>query len=73
MTDGSHNETASLNKIDPVTFEVTRLLNNLYGVPFQGLNDIEVDADGNFWITDDHYGWVSEHVSRLNAATDLCL
>ncbi|KAK7422158.1 hypothetical protein QQZ08_009626 [Neonectria magnoliae] len=57
VTDGSHNETASLNKINPDTFEVTRLLNNVYGIPFQGLNDIDVDIDGNFWITDDHYGW----------------
>ncbi|THC94691.1 hypothetical protein EYZ11_005836 [Aspergillus tanneri] len=57
VTDGSHNETASLNKIIPDTLEKTTLLNNFYGLPFQGLNDLDIDPEGNFWITDDHYGW----------------
>ncbi|KAA8650885.1 SMP-30/gluconolactonase/LRE family protein [Aspergillus tanneri] len=53
----AHNETASLNKIIPDTLEKTTLLNNFYGLPFQGLNDLDIDPEGNFWITDDHYGW----------------
>ncbi|KAF5019793.1 hypothetical protein F66182_8162 [Fusarium sp. NRRL 66182] len=57
ITDGSHNETASLNKITPDNLQATRLLNNYYGLPFSGLNDIDVDEEGNFWLTDDHYGW----------------
>ncbi|OGM47435.1 hypothetical protein ABOM_002642 [Aspergillus bombycis] len=57
VTDGSQNQTASLNRINPDTLEVTTLLNNYYGLPFQGFNDLDIDSDGNFWITDDHYGW----------------
>jgi gluconolactonase len=65
ITDGSHNETASLNKIIPETLEKTTLLNNFYGLPFQGLNDLDIDPEGNFWMTDDHYGWVSIHTLQI--------
>ncbi|KAF4445803.1 calcium-dependent phosphotriesterase [Fusarium austroafricanum] len=56
ITDGSYNETASLNRITP-KLEKSTLLNNFYGLSFSGLNDIDVDDEGNFWMTDDHYGW----------------
>ncbi|WZH48579.1 Calcium-dependent phosphotriesterase [Fusarium acuminatum] len=56
ITDGSSNETASLNKITP-ELKKTTLLNNYFGLPFQGFNDMDFDDEGNFWITDDHYGF----------------
>ncbi|KAL6918616.1 hypothetical protein FSST1_010111 [Fusarium sambucinum] len=62
ITDGSDNETSSLNKISPAKLEKTTLVNNFYGLPFSGLNDMDVDEYGNFWITDDHYGWGADVV-----------
>ncbi|KAH7053370.1 hypothetical protein B0J12DRAFT_571139 [Macrophomina phaseolina] len=56
VTDGSANETGALVKIDPVTFEKTILLNNYYQQPFAGFNDLEIDPDGNFWLTDSKSG-----------------
>lgn len=59
VTDGGPDHTGLLAKIDPVTLTSTTLLNNYYQQPFDGLNDIDVDEDGNFYITDGRYGWVS--------------
>ncbi|KAF4546813.1 Six-bladed beta-propeller TolB-like protein [Lasiodiplodia theobromae] len=56
VTDGSANETGALVKIDPITFEKTVLLNNYYQQPFDGFNDLEIDPDGNFWLTDSKSG-----------------
>lgn len=58
VTDGSANETGALVKIDPTTFEKTVLLNNYYQQPFAGFNDLEIDPDGNFWLTDSKSGAV---------------
>ena len=55
----SHNETASLVRVDPKTLEKTVLLNNYYQQPFMGFNDLEIDPDGNFWVTGSKSGWVS--------------
>ncbi|CAI6091102.1 unnamed protein product [Clonostachys chloroleuca] len=52
VTDGSHNETGSLVKINPNTLEKTTLLNNYYEQPFLGFNDLDIDPDGNFYLTD---------------------
>ncbi|KAJ4394362.1 hypothetical protein N0V93_003579 [Gnomoniopsis smithogilvyi] len=57
VTDGGPNNTGLLTKIDPGTLTSTPLLNNYYQQPFIGLNDIDIDEDGNYWITDDRYGW----------------
>lgn len=59
VTDGGPNNTGTLTKIDPETLEATVLLNNYYQQPFDGFNDIDIDEDGNFWITDGRYGVVS--------------
>lgn len=59
VTDGSFNETATLVRVDPGTLEKKVLLNNYYQQPFMGFNDIEIDPDGNFWLTDSRSGWVS--------------
>jgi gluconolactonase len=60
VTDGTVNETATLVRVDPATLEKKVLLNNYYQQPFMGFNDIEIDADGNFWLTDSRSGWVSD-------------
>lgn len=62
VTDGGPNNTGLLTRIDPVTLTSTTLLNNYYQQPFDGLNDIDIDEDGNFYITDGRYGWVSSPI-----------
>ncbi|KAG7055968.1 AkeP protein [Colletotrichum scovillei] len=57
VTDGSHDETGALIRIEPTTLERTVLLNNYYEQPFAGLNDLEIDSYGNFWFTDSKSGW----------------
>jgi hypothetical protein len=52
VTDGSLNETGKLARVDPVTLKQETILNNYYGQPFMGLNDLDIDSNGNFWITD---------------------
>lgn len=58
-THGSNNETGYLAKIDPETYERTTLLNNFHERPFIGFNDIEMDEEGNFYLTDSRSGYVS--------------
>lgn len=59
VTDGyGANETGSLFRIDPHSWKATKLLNNFLGQPFAGFNDLEVDPEGNFWLTDSKAGWV---------------
>lgn len=57
VTDGGPEETGRLIKIDPSTLETTVLLNNFYQQPFLGFNDLEIDRDGNFWLTDSDSAW----------------
>ncbi|KAF0320317.1 lactonohydrolase [Colletotrichum asianum] len=57
VTDGSHNETGALVRVDPETLERTVLLNNYYREPFMGFNDLDIDSEGNFWLTDSKSGW----------------
>ncbi|KAF4943728.1 hypothetical protein FSARC_14846, partial [Fusarium sarcochroum] len=56
VTDGGPNETGSLVKVDPVTLKKTVLLNNYYQQPFMGFNDLDIDPEGNFWLTDSKSG-----------------
>lgn len=72
VTDGSHEETGALIKIDPVTLNRTVLLNNYYQQPFMGFNDLEIDPDGNFWLTDSKSGYVSPNAlkSLITSWTD---
>ncbi|KAM0550193.1 hypothetical protein ACHAPJ_009041 [Fusarium lateritium] len=55
-SDGNRNETGSLIKIEPGTLKKTVLLNNYYQQPFMGFNDLDIDEDGNFWLTDSKAG-----------------
>lgn len=53
VTDGYKDiETGQLVKINPKTWEKQVILNNYYGQPFLGFNDLDIDSDGNFWLTD---------------------
>ncbi|KAI8273198.1 hypothetical protein K4K60_011181 [Colletotrichum sp. SAR11_57] len=47
VTDGSHNETGALVRVNPETLERTVLLNNYYQEPFMGFNDLDIDSEGN--------------------------
>lgn len=64
VTDGGPNNTGLLTKIDPITLTSTPLLNNYYQQPFIALNDIDIDEDGNYWITDDRYGKVNVFIAK---------
>ncbi|GAB1193398.1 hypothetical protein APSETT444_002614 [Aspergillus pseudonomiae] len=58
VTDGySDLQTGELAKIDPHSHEKTTLLNNYLVQPFAGFNDLEIDREGNFWLTDSRSGW----------------
>lgn len=45
-------------KVNPETKEAETLINNFYQQPFVGFNDIEIDRNGNFWVTDSISAWV---------------
>ena len=57
VTDGTDGETGYLAKVDPQTLKMEKLLNNYYGQPFAGFNDLDIDSDGNFYLTDSKSGW----------------
>jgi sugar lactone lactonase YvrE len=57
VTDGDFHKTGALVKIDPHTLKMTELLNNYYQQPFLGFNDLDIDPDGNFWLTDSKSGY----------------
>jgi gluconolactonase len=61
VTDGSLNETGYLARIDPSNWKRTTLLNNYYEQPFGGFNDLAMDSEGNFYLTDSKSGWVCPH------------
>lgn len=42
------------------------LLNNFFGQPFAGFDDLEMDQERNFYLTDSKAGWVCDKV--LNCA-----
>ncbi|KAI4601662.1 hypothetical protein KJ359_011793 [Pestalotiopsis sp. 9143b] len=60
VTDGDHKETAALVKIEPGSLNKTILLNNYYQQPFMGFNDLDIDPEGNFWITDSKSGYAEK-------------
>ncbi|KAJ9664402.1 hypothetical protein H2198_000331 [Neophaeococcomyces mojaviensis] len=62
ITDGTDGETGYLAKVDPITLKRETLLNNYYGQPFAGFNDLDIDSDGNFYLTDSKSGWARDIV-----------
>ncbi|KAJ5590839.1 hypothetical protein N7450_004811 [Penicillium hetheringtonii] len=58
VTDGYGDvETGKLVEIDPIPWKARTLVNNFLGQPFGGFNDLEVDPEGKFWMTDSKSGW----------------
>ncbi|KAK3109629.1 hypothetical protein LTR53_016905, partial [Teratosphaeriaceae sp. CCFEE 6253] len=43
--------------LDPLTREVTTLVNNYYGQKLNSPNDLFIDARGDLWFTDSWYGY----------------
>jgi sugar lactone lactonase YvrE len=67
VTDGySDVETGKLVRIDPSTWKATTILNNYYGQPFNGFNDLDIDSDGNFWLTDSKSAYVRQAQASLS-------
>lgn len=59
VTDGTGtSDSGRLVRVNPTTLIMQPLLNNMLGQPFAGFNDLEIDRDGNFWLTDSKSGWV---------------
>lgn len=50
---------ASIVQVNATTLKAKTLINNFYQQPFLGFNDLDIDPNGNFWITDSYYAWVS--------------
>ncbi|KAL4734486.1 hypothetical protein BDV11DRAFT_212738 [Aspergillus similis] len=58
VTDGYGDEqSGQLVKINPSTLKMEVLLNNFLVQPFGGFNDLEIDPQGNFYLTDSKSGW----------------
>ncbi|KAL3470354.1 hypothetical protein BJX99DRAFT_264285 [Aspergillus californicus] len=58
VTDGDgDSKTGALVKINPHNLTMTTLLNNFLVQPFSGFNDLEIDRNGNFWLTDSKSGY----------------
>lgn len=63
-TDGGEpGQYASLVQVNATTLKAKTLLNNFYQQPFLGFNDLDIDPNGNFWITDSISAWVSKLLS----------
>jgi sugar lactone lactonase YvrE len=59
VTDGYGDEgTGQLVKIDPQSWKQEVVLNNYLVQPFAGFNDLEIDPNGNFYLTDSKSAWV---------------
>ncbi|KAK8080229.1 hypothetical protein PG997_008047 [Apiospora hydei] len=57
VADGGPHETEYLATIDPATWERTTILNNLEEQPFISLNDLDMDREGNYYMTNSLSGW----------------
>ncbi|KAK8028458.1 Six-bladed beta-propeller TolB-like protein [Apiospora marii] len=60
VTDGGPHETGYLATIDPSTWERTMILNNHDEQPFISFNDLDLDREGNYYLTDSLSGWGRE-------------
>jgi hypothetical protein len=69
VTDGGPDETGYLASIDPKTWERKTLLNNYYERPFIGFNEIEMDREGNYYLTDSLSGWVCTFFDDIRGST----
>lgn len=44
-------------ELDPITGQVTNLINNYFGKQFNSPNDLWLDTQGDIWFTDSWYGY----------------
>ncbi|KAF2248078.1 hypothetical protein BU26DRAFT_392479, partial [Trematosphaeria pertusa] len=68
VTDGDGDkETGALVKINPSSFAKEVILNNYYTQPFLGFNDLDIDSNGNFWLTDSKSAYARKplHITLL--------
>ncbi|CAG8446499.1 1710_t:CDS:1 [Diversispora eburnea] len=47
----------SIVSLDPISNEVTTIIDNFFGLKFNSPNDIVVSSDGCYWFTDPSYGY----------------
>lgn len=57
-TDGGAGHYASIYRVEPHTLRAETLINNFYQQPFIGFNDLDIDPNGNIWVTDSMSAWV---------------
>ncbi|KAK0112848.1 hypothetical protein ONS95_014573 [Cadophora gregata] len=55
--DGEGGQYAIIVKIDPKNWTAETVINNFYEMPFLGFNDLDIDRNGNFWVTDSISAW----------------
>ncbi|KAF0411915.1 calcium-dependent phosphotriesterase [Gigaspora margarita] len=54
---GKQNVGGSIVSLDPISNEVTTIVDNFFGLKFNSPNDIIVSKDGHYWFTDPSYGY----------------
>ncbi|PVH83646.1 hypothetical protein DL98DRAFT_529345 [Cadophora sp. DSE1049] len=55
--DGAGGQYTSIVKIDPRNWIMEKVINNFYEMLFLGFNDLDIDRNGNFWVTDSTSAW----------------
>lgn len=70
-TDGGDGHYASVVKVDPHTWQSEIILNNFYQQPFLGFNDLDIDLQGNIWLTDSSSAWVCRNT--FNSITTMLI
>lgn len=61
---------SSVSSLDAATGDFEILVNNVFGMPFNSLNDIVQDDGGTLWFTDPAYGSEAGFRSRTNLQPD---
>ncbi|KAJ4295140.1 hypothetical protein N0V90_007150 [Kalmusia sp. IMI 367209] len=67
-TDGGDGHYASIYKVNPETWEAEVVINNFYQQPFMGFNDLDIDPNGNIWVTDSTSAWTNKSNSLTTFA-----
>ncbi|KAH7370458.1 hypothetical protein BKA65DRAFT_532092 [Rhexocercosporidium sp. MPI-PUGE-AT-0058] len=55
--DGAGSQYASIVEIDPRDWSAETLINNFYKMPFLGFHDLDVDRNGNIWVSASTSAW----------------
>lgn len=65
-TDGGDKLPASIFKVNAESLQAETLINNFYQQPFLGFNDLDMDHNGNIWVTDSTSAWVCRSKVMVN-------